>query len=162
MLLTQLTLQELLSYDCDTGIFTRTISTNNKWGIGRVAGSINKKGYIKINLNGKKYFAHRLAWLYVYGVWPENQIDHKDTIKHHNWISNLRNVTNSENMQNQIKAKCHNKTGFLGVSLHPHGKYTAQIVIGGRKKHIGQFLTPELAHAAYIEAKRVHHSTCTI
>lgn len=47
--------------------------------------------------------AHRLAWLYVHGEWPQREIDHKDNVRHHNWIGNLRDVSHSVNMQNQVK-----------------------------------------------------------
>ena len=124
------------------------------------AGSFTQ-GYIQIRIDGSLYYAHCLAWLYVYGVWATNQLDHKDTIRHHNWIENLRDVTNSENAQNRIKANTNNSTGFLGVSLH-HGKYPATITIDGKNKYLGRFETPEEAHEVYLEAKRIHHSTCTI
>ena len=70
---------------------------------GKEAGTLEKTGYIRIKLNGHKYMAHRLAWFYEYGKWPTKEIDHKDNIKHHNWIDNLREATRSENIINSIK-----------------------------------------------------------
>jgi len=153
--LTQARLKELLDYDPDSGIFTWLVSRGNVRA-GTVISNTNKDGYICIKVSGKQYKAHRIAWLFVYGVWPKNEIDHKDTIRNHNWIDNLRDVTKSGNQQNLIKARCDNKTGLLGVSYH-QGKYQSAIKIDRKNIHLGIFSTPEEAHQAYISAKRMYH-----
>ena len=105
-MLTQQQLKEHLSYDYATGVF---INLRNKpgrgGGIGSVAGNSNVNGYVYIKVMGKRYMAHRLAWLYHYGEWPVNEIDHINNIKDDNRICNLRDVTHSENQQNRIDAK---------------------------------------------------------
>lgn len=160
-MLTQERLKELLDYDPDTGIFLWKVSRYSEC-IGKEAGSVAiTDGYRRIALDGKKYLAHRLAWLFVYGVWPTNQIDHIDHNKSRNKISNLRDVTNGENQQNQIKPQKHNHAGKLGVR-HRNGKYQAQIKIDGKSKHLGSYSTADEAHLAYLQAKRKHHSGCTI
>ena len=161
--LTQSRLKELLDYNQETGIFTCKVArANNSIPVGSIAGSLSN-GYIRICIYGRSYMAHRLAWLYVYGVWPDNEIDHKDTVKHHNWLNNLRDVTHSGNQQNVATARRNNKTGLLGSVFHKaSGKYQAAIVISGKKQHLGIFSTPEEAHEVYLAAKRIHHSTCTI
>lgn len=124
---------------------------------------VHKDGYLQGCINNRRYKAHRLAWFYVYGVWPTNEIDHKDTIKTHNWIENLRDVTHSGNQQNKIKALKNSKTGFLGVCFNKeNGKYKAQISVSGKKKYIGYFDSAEEAHNAYLITKRELHLTCTI
>lgn len=165
-MLTQEHLKELLNYNPDTGIFTYKISRCGYRGIkiGDTAGSVSTDNYRRIGIAGKKYLAHRLAWFYMYGVWPDFQIDHRDHDRSNNRINNLRDVTQSGNMQNQVKATKQNLScGFLGVRFHDKkGKYEAQIRINGKQKHLGSFPTAQEAHSAYLLAKRLHHSTCMI
>jgi len=161
-MITQELLKELLHYDPETGIFVWKKKISCKVIVGGIAGS-KTNGYLEIGIFGKSYKAHRLAWLYIFGVWPNFDIDHKDSIKHHNWIDNLREVTKSGNQQNQIRAQRSNKTGFLGVSFHKtNGKYRAVITVNNKQKFIGLYETPEDAHAAYVSVKRKLHLTCTI
>jgi hypothetical protein len=161
-MITQARFKELLDYDPSVGVFIRKVAIK-QCKVGDVAGSVDSKGYLVITIDGSRYKAHRLAWFYVYGVWPKGQIDHKDTIKHHNWIENLRDVTHSGNQQNQIKASCRNITGFLGVTFNKQAaRFVAQIKSDGKKKHIGYFDSAEEAHNAYLIAKRELHLTCTI
>ncbi len=150
-MLTQKRLKELLHYNPKTGIFVWKVRRQGVR-LTTVAGCKEKQhGYVYIKISYKRYAAHRLAWLYVKGKWPKGIIDHKDTIKYHNWIKNLRDVTPTINGQNRIKANSTNQTGFLGVSFHKQsGVYRAKITIGS-------YLTPELAHAAYVAAKKKLH-----
>jgi hypothetical protein len=96
----------------------------------------------------------------VYGYWP-NEVDHVNGAKDDNRIANLREVTHSENMQNQRGARSDSKTGLLGVSAH-HGKWCARIRVKGTLKHLGSYSTPEAAHQAYVKAKRVLHPHGTL
>lgn len=157
-------LREALHYDPETGVFTwRYQKGRGRLKEGTIAGSIPRgsKGYRLIGLDGKVYKAHRLAWFYVHGVWPKGQVDHEDTDKKNNPIGNLREATNSFNMQNRRTPRKDNKSGFLGVS--PRGvKWHAQIKVKGRVLHLGYFTTPEAAHKAYVKAKREHHAGGTL
>lgn len=163
MVLTKDRLKELLNYNPDTGIFTRLTAPTNKVKIGDVSGSINKKGYIEIKVDYKKYLAHRLAHLYMTGNFPKNQIDHIDGIKNNNAWTNLRDVTPAENSQNRRTAKKNNKSGLLGVYTNSNcSTYRSQIWINGVCKQLGSFKTKEQAHAAYLKEKRIHHKTCSI
>lgn len=150
-------LREILEYNPKTGIFTWLTSTRRR-SLGKVAGCQDSYGYVVIRINRSNHKAHRLAWLYLHGEWPEGQIDHINGVKSDNRIANLRCVTPLENSHNLFSAPRHSKTGLLGVSSK-RGKWRAQIRVDGGKVHIGTFETPEEAHAAYLEAKRIHHPT---
>lgn len=156
--LTAALLGELFSYDASTGIFTRKVSTTNRVKVGDVAGSPNKKGYINIMVLGRLHPAHRLAWLYAYGVWPRGQIDHINGVKSDNRLANLREATNAENRQNLMRAPSQSQTGLLGVGRHtPTGKWRARICVNGTTRYLGNYSTQEEAYAAYLAAKRELH-----
>lgn len=159
--LTQQRLCEVVDYNPDTGVFVWKTQTGPRAQIGAVAGSINVRKYVDISIDGRKYVAHRLAWLYTYGVWPTWQIDHIDGVRHNNMLSNLRDVPRSINMQNQRKARKGALTGLLGVSRH-NTRWRARIQTNGVVHRLGTFDTPEEAHAAYLVAKRQQHIGCTI
>ena len=154
-------LRELLDYDPATGVFTRKVRTTNRIKVGDVAGYLRNDGYIRIKIDGRMHLAHRLAWLYVKGESPPDQIDHRNGIKTDNRIANLRLATHIENMHNRRKPHADNKTGFLGVSPS-YGMFQARIGVNGKIKHIGTFPTPEEAHAAYVQAKRQLHPFGTL
>ena len=153
-------LRGLLNYAPETGVFTWIVHASQMH-IGDIAGSVNGSGYLQIDIDGQKYKAHRLAWLYATGAWPTAQIDHVNGQRDDNRISNLRDVSRSVNIQNLRKARSDNKSGLLGVSANGN-RWQAQINVGGKKRQIGTFATPELAHAAYLDAKRELHVGCTI
>jgi len=142
------TLRNLLHYDPNTGVFTWRVHSNVNY-VGAVAGCSMGSGYRRLGIAGKRYYEHRLAWLYVYGVWPTNQIDHINNIKNDNRIRNLREATVSQNHANKSKYK-----GKLskGVKKYPHNKFSASIQVNGKYKYLGIYDTEEQAHAAYCEA----------
>lgn len=128
---------------------------------GSVVGFVERRGYVRVKVNGRKYFAHRLAWFYVHGHWPKHTIDHVNGDKSDNRIANLRDVSTAINCQNLRRANVDNKTGRLGVSTHGN-KFKAGIKVGGRLIHLGTFPTPDAAHHAYVIAKRALHQGCTL
>ncbi|MDV6347485.1 HNH endonuclease [Nitrosomonas sp. Is35] len=143
-MITQEELKRVLHYDHKTGIFTNLIKRSNNAKAGAFAGHRAAR-YIYINLNGKLYLAHRLAWLYIYGIWPDHHIDHIDGNCLNNAISNLRDVTQSVNCRNQ-KLRATNTSGHPGVHWYKAtGKWTANISINGKSVHIGTFATFEEA-----------------
>lgn len=135
--ITQDKLKELLHYNPDTGIFTWLVSKLPNATIGGVAGHKSKDGYIYITVDSICYCGHRLAWLYEHGYFPENGIDHKDRIKHHNWISNIREASQQCNMRNTDVRK-DNTSGVVGVCWHKASrKWVAQTTINGIHKYLG-------------------------
>jgi hypothetical protein len=154
--------RELLDYNQQTGIFTRKVRQNNRMKVGEVAGS-NNGGYVCLSVDGKTYKAHRLAWFYSFGSWPENVVDHINGKKDDNRLSNLRDVTHRHNAQNRTIPPKHSSIGLLGVTKDTRpkmksAKYIAQININGKHEYIGRFDTPEEAHVAYLVMKNAYHA----
>ena len=123
-------LKELVDYDSETGIFTWK---PRKWAYGAKAGTEagwrDWKGYVIITLDRVNYRAHRLAWLYMTGEWPSQDVDHKDRNKANNRWINLREATRSQNMGNQSLRDC-NTSGVKGVSWDKKtGKWVASNVL---------------------------------
>ena len=160
LMLTAARLREALDYDPATGRF-RWKQCKARWmGSGLIAGCPHIAGYWMIGIDRKRYLAHRLAWLWVHGKWPENQIDHKDGNRRNNAISNLREATNGQNMTNR-PASNRSKTGIRGVYIHkPSGRYRVQLG-HHRRIHIGYFDDLESASAAALRAAKVLHGAFT-
>lgn len=159
--------RELLNYDPATGIFTRKVKTAQRHNVGDRADFLTRggssPGYHRVSIDSERYQSHRVAWLYYYGTWPEEFIDHINGDRSDNRIENLRMANSQLNLENIRKPQRNNASGFLGVHWHAQsGKWRSQIISHGKKHHIGLFVTPELAHAAYVNAKRVLHKGCTI
>lgn len=161
MSLTQKRLKELLTYHRASGRFTRRVSTTASVRVGDIAGGRNKDGYVYISLLGVKYRANRLAWFYVTGTWPTGEVDHKNTARDDNRWTNLRELTHAANKQNIRAARRDSKTGLLGVTRN-HNRFKAEITVDGELNYLGTFSTPELAHGAYLDAKRRLHSGNTL
>lgn len=157
MSLTVERLREVVHYNPGTGFFTWLIS-RRVVRAGARAGSVHKKTqYLRIKIDGVDHLAHRLAWLYMTGQWPPDQIDHRDLVRSHNWWSNLRLANNSQNNANSRLPSC-STSGFKGVTWSRHRKkWQAQITFQGRNQYLGGFDTPEAAHAAYAAAAIKHH-----
>lgn len=157
-MITQKILKDYLHYNEENGVFTRTKSIKGKGGsLGRHPGYMRQDGYIRIMIMRKLYYAHRLAWLYVYGVFPDKEIDHINGIKNDNRLSNLRMASKSQNQYNRGKAKT-NTSGFKGVIwAKKRAIWIAQIKINGKSKYIGSFNSPEEAHTAYCFVANAEH-----
>lgn len=157
--LTASRLRELLYYNRYTGIFTRLVTVAANAKVGDIAGCLDAKGYVVITIDYVPYLAHRLAWLYVYGVWPRSGLDHEDLCPSHNWLKNLREASKSQNGMNR-RANKNNTTGYKGVSFKKgRGDFAAQITVSGKRKHLGYFETAELANEAYQAAEVSHYGS---
>ncbi|PPU32109.1 hypothetical protein XspCFBP7912_13110 [Xanthomonas sp. CFBP 7912] len=153
-------LQELLSYDPVTGELIWLIDRNNRSKAGAVAGRIHPSGYRMIEIDGKAYSAHRVAFALHNGRLIEDglEIDHRDGNRSNNAACNLREVTCSGNCQNR-KMRSDNRSGYTGVSWHSQAqKWWAQITHNGKKMSLGLYETAESASRAYLDAKRELHS----
>ena len=157
-------LRKSLGYDSETGELRWKSTLGSRALVGNLAGCVNKTHDCQyIQFQGKRYLAHRLAWLLTHGKWPDGVIDHLDGNPLNNRISNLRDVSNSVNGQNQRRTRSNTTSGFLGVTFNKRdSKFKAQIMLDGKSKYLGLFPTAELAHAAYLAAKRQLHEGCTI
>lgn len=155
--LTLARLKGLLHYDQETGVFTWKVTRSRSAGVGTVAGTTTSHGYVAIGIDGRLHKAHRLAWLYVHGVWPSDQIDHINRVRGDNRISNLRVADNSKNQANASLQK-NNNSGVRGVYWNnASNKWHAQIYADGKKRHLGFFDNLGDASAAYCEAARAYH-----
>lgn len=139
-------LRQVLRYEPETG-HLYWLEDRGPWAkAGHLAGVIRPDGYVMIRLFQTLYYAHRLAWFWMTGEWP-NQIDHKDLDKANNSWDNIRISTQAQNVCN-TRLRKDNTSGFKGVVERPSRKnvrYIAQY----RQKHIGCFATAEQAHEAW-------------
>jgi hypothetical protein len=150
-------LVDLLDYHQETGVFQwkkkrRGIQTN------KPLGTNNGFGYLRISVLGRSYYAHRLAWFYVHGVWPE-EVDHINGNRADNRIQNLRDVNRQENAENRHGCQKNSKSLVLGVSWHKKAKkWQAHICVAKEKKYLGLFADINEAQNAYlIEKEKINH-----
>lgn len=152
------------SYDPQTGVFTR-IDKTRRVGKDGLPGAVFE-GYRRLFVGGRYHRAHRLAWLYVYGRWPDHPLDHINGDRGDNRIENLREASVLVNNENLRSAKRSNQVGMLGVSKTTSGKYAATIrthLAGHQVQlYLGAYDRPETAHSVYLDAKRKLHSGCSI
>lgn len=144
-------INELLHYDADTGFFTWKARPNPKWHLaGKRAGRIDSEGYCVIKINGRNYWASRLAWKIMRGNDPASEIDHKNCNAGDNRIANLREATGSQN--------CANTRGYgiagKGVQQTQSGKFHARIMKNGHMFCLGTFDDRRDARYAYAMAAR--------
>jgi len=154
--LTQEIVRELLDYDPETGLlfwkerhhkwFKNTSAKysnirnaaiwNNKYK-GKEASTKHKNGYKVISIFKKRYYSHRLAWLYIFGNFPLHVIDHINGIVDDNRLENLREVTNQENHVN-MKRDSRNKSGITGVTWDTEkNKWIGNIFYKGKNIFLG-------------------------
>jgi hypothetical protein len=139
-------------YDPLTGIFT-IASSQKISNIGKVVGG-RSNGYIQLDLDGKKFYAHQLAWFYMTGEWP-SMIDHVNLDRADNRFINLRIASHNENQHNKTVQK-NNTSGFKGV-YKARNKWSARIMVDGKRYDLGLYLTAEEAGSAYASAAKKYH-----
>jgi hypothetical protein len=145
-------LREVLKYDPETGNFSWLVK-HSRTAHKQIAGALDASAYRVIRVDKKLYKAHRLAWLYVYGVWPKHNIDHINRIRWDNRIINLRDADQSTNMLNASISK-NNKSGVKGVCWeHERQCWAASIKVCYKKIFLGRFGTKEEAIAARRKAE---------
>lgn len=167
-------IRQLLHYDAETGVFTwrprpasmfvggkrpaaYMAATWNARFAGKPAGSVSKNGYVYFLILGEKRLAHRVAWLYVTGEWPKEQIDHENLIRHDNSFANLRPATSSQNGFNRSPTK-RNKSGVKGVFWFARTRRWLAYVDAGRRRHyLGYFKNKADAEIAAKAARNELH-----
>lgn len=147
--LSQEDIQSILDYDADTGQFHWKVKFG-RYPPGERAGSKDLYGYRHIMLKGKMHKEHRLAWLYVYGKFPDSFIDHINRVRDDNRICNLREATYTQNLLN-TSLRLDNKSGYKGVSWHKGAKkWRATAKENNKQIHLGFFHDPYEAHIAVV------------
>jgi len=145
-------LRNTLEYDPSTGLFKWKHTRSNRCFKGWFQGHKTWEGYRVVNIRGRIYRLHRVAWLLYYGNWPVNEIDHEDGDTSNNKITNLRDATSQEQNMNK-KLNINNKTGVPGVRRLHTGKYDARINVNYVRKYLGTFDTLAEAKAVREEAE---------
>lgn len=124
---------------------------------GDIAGHVDNQGYWRLCVDGERYGAQRLAWLYMKGDWPIGEVDHRDTNQLNNRWENLREASHHQNVANASKRK-DNISGFKGVSWNSrHRRWVAQANVNGKRKWLGYFDDPKVAHQVYASAMVAQH-----
>jgi hypothetical protein len=155
--LTRARLRELLHYNPKTGEFRWRKRPSQSVRLGSSAGyAASRHAPRLICIDGRLYYAHRLAWFYKTGRWARPAIDHRDGDVGNNRWNNLRRATRSQNSANRRRPR-NNTSGYKGVYLCRSGRWAAAIQNNGKSKHLGTFASPQEAHAAYVKAARKHH-----
>lgn len=155
-ILPQARLKQLFHYDPDTGVLTRI---TNVQGGGRVGKKdwCEANGYYIVSVDGEQYYLHILAWIYMTGDYPNGLMDHINRDKKDNRFANLREATSSENAWN-VGVPRHNTSGYKGVTRNKRlNTWTAGITFNGKRIHLGNFSTPEIASVAYHNAAKEYH-----
>lgn len=157
-MISQEELKKVIHYNKNTGIFKWKNIKSDKIKKGDVAGcKENKYGYWLIRIKGILYRSHRLAWLYVYGKFPEKDIDHINHDRTDNRIKNLRSVNRSENMKNGNVRK-DNKSGTIGVCWSTSRKKWRAVIMTDKKyKHIGYFRKKNDAILARLKEEKINN-----
>lgn len=156
MTLTQKRLKDVLAYDQHTGVFTWKIQ-RGPISPGSIAGTVNSVthdrggGYRQIYIDGRKYYAHRLAILFVTGEWPAAQTDHVNMLRDDNRFVNLRPASRAQNNANRV-VRPHRTGGRLKGAWYSADKnrWRARISVDGNTRFLGWFMTEAEAHKAYL------------
>lgn len=145
------TVRRVLGYDPETGIFVWKVPTSRKIIAGQQAGVIASNGRRYIAVLGEKILAHRLAWFYAHGVWPNGNIAAKNGRYDDIRLSNLKIETVNETAH-RAKVRSTNQSGFRGVSWSASkGKWVATLTRDGRRIHLGYF-GDAIAASSVVEA----------
>ena len=150
-----------LHYDPDTGIFTwRERPGRNQWNSahsGKRAGSAHNCGYWFIGIDLQYYLAGRIAWLYMTGAWPKNEIDHRNLNRADDRWENLREATHAQNSTNR-RVRADNTSGHAGISWCARTKkWAAHVQVNGRPRHVGYFACLDEAVAARRAGEALHY-----
>lgn len=141
-------LKSLISYDPETGRMTWLVAKSSSVRPGQEIRGFMQRGYRRVMIDGHRYRAHDIAWLYVTGAFPVDILDHRDCNPDNLRFENLREATQLQNCHNW-PMKSNNTSGFKGVNYHKgSGKWHARVGHNWKRIFVGEFETPEEANAA--------------
>lgn len=147
--------RDLLTYNPETGEFRWKVMLGRAR-VGALAGTVGKRGYRYIRVDGRRFMAHRLAFLFMTGAMPDSDVDHRNCNRADNRWINLRLATSTQNKANTGRRQ-NNTSGLKGVSWHRGaGRWLAQISVRGQYFYLGLHATKEAAAAAYDTAAIEH------
>jgi hypothetical protein len=153
--LTAARLREMLEYDPETGVFRWLIDPSPRIKAGAVAGHAHRiSGYRIIVVLTRHYYAHRLAYLYMTGDWPDDLLDHANCNPSDNRWVNLRDASRSQNNANRFATNGGMKGAYFSPTRLGKRKWKAAIRFDGKTRHLGWFDTEADAHSAYSVAAR--------
>jgi len=145
--LTHAELKSKIFYSPKTGKIYKRYSYGLKQTFG-----VDTQGYLRVRINITQYKQHRVAWFYMTGAWPSDQIDHISGIKSDNQISNLRECSTQQNGANK-GANRNSKSGIKGVYWYAEtSRWRAGIQVNRKTKCLGYFDDINEAAAAYEKA----------
>lgn len=154
-MLTQERLKQLLSYDPETGLFVRLCGRGSSKA-GSVVARRNRDGYCRIYIEGREYLCHRLAFLYMTGSLPSQEVDHLNHVRDDNRWANLRQASHKQNCKNKGRYANSSKI-YPGVAWSERAKkWIATIWSDGKQTHIGTFTGPDEAILARKHAEKAH------
>lgn len=153
-------LQDLFSYDDLTGVITYR-KDRGRAKVGDVAGYIATNGYriVKCKIEGHRYalLAHRLGWAIHYGKWPQENLDHRDDHRDHNWIKNLRELTQVRNIARSSRRVRNLPRGVVWAGhTNKTNPYMGQFR-SGDVYQTAYFPSPEAAAGFYREKFKAFH-----
>jgi hypothetical protein len=138
-MLTQKRLREVLNYDPATGIFNFAQGRRK----GKTAGTQHDdRGFMKVAIDGERHLLHRLAWLWMTGMMPRWNIEHRDRDRTNNRWSNLRESVRSQKRQHRPTLV--EPTHLNGV-WRAGDRFEAMIEVDGIRLNLGSFATADLA-----------------
>ena len=160
-------LRELLDCDPATGTLRwrerpGCPDFNAQWA-GKPAGKLDPtNGYLRLMIDGRHQYVHRMVWLHVKGYLPPKDLDHIDGDRTNCAISNLRPATKAENNRNR-HGPPRSKPGPRGSWQDSRGNFQVRIETGGangergKSIYLGTYSTAEAAERAYLDAETALH-----
>jgi len=125
-------LREWIDYNPETGVLTWKKRRRYNATAGTECGSLHHTGYRYIRFGGVRPPAHHIAWALHYGRWPLRELDHINRVREDNRITNLREVTRSENSCNR-SMRSDSTTKLQGVSWDKRDKkWKAHVCLNGK------------------------------
>lgn len=154
--LTQEIVRKYLHYNPDTGMFTWLLPRSGHQ-VGRVNYPRSHNSYVHVKMFNQSYLAHRVAWFYMTGKWPRNEIDHINLIRHDNSWKNLREATSAQNSANVPETRKNRSSGLKNVVWRKSdSKWIARLQVSRKRHTVGFFDCPAAAYFAVTIFADIH------